>query len=99
MSNNSIALPDNFDDIPKEFWDTYQQGEPYGIINIEMKIPVSHCSPMPSSQSQTSIEPPGVESSNICLVNDNPNPNMGIPGLPISSCCCHEQRRSWAAAG
>lgn len=36
MSNNSIIPPENFDDLPKEFWDTYQQGEPYGLINLEL---------------------------------------------------------------
>jgi len=36
MSNNSIAAPENFDDIPKEYWETYNQGEPYGLINLEL---------------------------------------------------------------
>jgi ribonucleoside-triphosphate reductase len=33
MSNNSVAC-DNLDDLAPEFWQTYQQGEPYGLINI-----------------------------------------------------------------
>ena len=36
MSNNSIIPPENFDDLPDEFWETYKQGEPYGLINIEL---------------------------------------------------------------
>lgn len=36
MSNNSIYSPKNIDDLPKEFWDTYEQGEPYGLINLEL---------------------------------------------------------------
>lgn len=36
MSNNSIASPDNLDDLLPEFWDTYKQGEPYGLINLEL---------------------------------------------------------------
>ena len=36
MSNNSIVAPENIDDLPNEFWDTYNQGEPYGLINIEL---------------------------------------------------------------
>ncbi len=36
MSNNSIASPENLNDLPKEFWDTYEQGEPYGLINLEL---------------------------------------------------------------
>lgn len=35
MSNNSV---DCYDAklLPKEFWDTYEQGEPYGLINLEL---------------------------------------------------------------
>jgi len=36
MSNNSIVAPENLDDLPNEYWDTYEQGEPYGLINIEL---------------------------------------------------------------
>ncbi len=36
MSNNSIVAPDNIDDLPLEFWETYNQGEPYGLINLEL---------------------------------------------------------------
>ena len=36
MSNNSIATPQNLDDLPQEFWDTYEQGEPYGFINLDL---------------------------------------------------------------
>jgi len=35
MSNNSVVC-DNIDSLPKEFWDTYEQGEPYGLINIKL---------------------------------------------------------------
>lgn len=34
MSNNSIASPEDLSDLPNEFWDTYKQGEPYGLINL-----------------------------------------------------------------
>lgn len=36
MSNNSIYAPKNMKNLPKEFWDTYEQGEPYGLINLEL---------------------------------------------------------------
>lgn len=36
MSNNSIVAPENIDDLTAEFWDTYNQGEPYGLINLEL---------------------------------------------------------------
>ncbi len=35
MSNNSVACNDT-SKLPKEFWDTYIQGEPYGLINLEL---------------------------------------------------------------
>lgn len=35
MSNNSVAC-DDIDRLPQEFWDTYLQGEPYGLINLEL---------------------------------------------------------------
>lgn len=36
MSNNSIVAPKNLKDLPDEFWQTYNQGEPYGLINLEL---------------------------------------------------------------
>jgi len=36
MSNNSIYAPKDLDDLPQEFWETYNQGEPYGLINLEL---------------------------------------------------------------
>ncbi len=35
MSNNSVAC-DDIESLPKEFWDTYEQGEPYGLINLQL---------------------------------------------------------------
>jgi len=35
MSNNSVAC-DDIERLPQEFWDTYKQGEPYGLINLEL---------------------------------------------------------------
>jgi len=35
-SNNSIVPPVNFKDLPQEFWQTYAQGEPYGLINLDL---------------------------------------------------------------
>ena len=35
MSNNSIDVPD-VKLLPQEFWDTYEQGEPYGLINLDL---------------------------------------------------------------
>ena len=35
MSNNSVACDDILD-LPELFWDTYKQGEPYGLINLRL---------------------------------------------------------------
>jgi hypothetical protein len=35
MSNNSVVCEDT-SKLLSEFWDTYEQGEPYGLINIEL---------------------------------------------------------------
>jgi hypothetical protein len=35
MSNNSVAA-DDLSELAPEFWQTYQQGEPYGLINIRL---------------------------------------------------------------
>jgi len=35
MSNNSVACDDT-SKLPKEFWDTYEEGEPYGLINLKL---------------------------------------------------------------
>ncbi len=35
MSNNSVVC-DKIERLPQEFWDTYEQGEPYGLINLEL---------------------------------------------------------------
>lgn len=35
MSNNSVVCEDT-NNLPKEFWDTYEQGEPYGLINLRL---------------------------------------------------------------
>lgn len=35
MSNNSVAC-NEISKLPSEFWDTYNEGEPYGLINLEL---------------------------------------------------------------
>lgn len=34
MSNNSISSPENLDHLPQEFWDTYNQGEPFNHMGF-----------------------------------------------------------------
>lgn len=59
MSNNSIVSPENLDDLPKEFWDTYNQGEPYGLINLELSKAVGRTG-------ETQYPDPEVEGFNPC---------------------------------
>jgi len=59
MSNNSIASPENLEDLPKEFWDTYNQGEPYGLINLELSKAVGRTG-------ETQYPDPDVEGFNPC---------------------------------
>ena len=59
MSNNSIVAPENIDDLPKEFWDTYNQGEPYGLINLELAKTVGRTG-------ETQYPDPDVEGFNPC---------------------------------
>lgn len=35
MSNNSVACDDT-SKLPQQFWETYNQGEPYGLINLRL---------------------------------------------------------------
>jgi ribonucleotide reductase alpha subunit len=35
MSNNSVDCKDA-KSLPQEFWETYEQGEPYGLVNIDL---------------------------------------------------------------
>ncbi len=59
MSNNSIISPDNIDDLPNEFWETYNQGEPYGLINLELAKSIGRTG-------ETQYPDPDVEGFNPC---------------------------------
>ena len=63
MSNNSIVAPENIDDLPNEFWDTYNQGEPYGLINIELSRLVGRTG-------ETQYPDSEVEGFNPCITGD-----------------------------
>ncbi len=58
MSNNSVVC-DNIDRLPSEFWDTYQQGEPYGLINLELAKSIGRTG-------ETQYPDPDVEGFNPC---------------------------------
>ena len=59
MSNNSVIAPENIDDLPNEFWETYNQGEPYGLINLELARNVGRTG-------ETQYPDPEVEGFNPC---------------------------------
>lgn len=59
MSNNSIVIPEDFDNLPKEFWDTYENGEAYGLINIELAKKIGRTG-------ETQYPDPTVEGFNPC---------------------------------
>lgn len=58
MSNNSVDCPDG-KLLPQEFWDTYEQGEPYGLVNIEL-------SKLIGRTGETEYPDPDVEGYNPC---------------------------------
>lgn len=59
MSNNSIIAPEDIDELPNEFWETYNQGEPYGLINLELAKTVGRTG-------ETQYPDPEVEGFNPC---------------------------------
>lgn len=74
MSNNSIYAPKNIDDLPTEFWDTYKQGEPYGLINIDLAKTVGRTG-------ETQYPDPNVEGFNPCAEQSLAN---------FETCCLSE---------
>jgi ribonucleotide reductase alpha subunit len=74
MSNNSVIAPDNFDDLTNEFWETYNQGEPYGLINLELAKTVGRTG-------ETQYPDPDVEGFNPCAEQSLAN---------FETCCLSE---------
>lgn len=58
MSNNSVDCPDT-ELLPDEFWQTYEQGEPYGLINIDLSKKIGRIG-------ETQYPDPDVEGFNPC---------------------------------
>lgn len=74
MSNNSVYSPKDLKDLPKEFWDTYEQGEPYGLINLELS---KSC----GRTGETEYPDPEVEGFNPCAEQSLAN---------FETCCLSE---------
>jgi len=60
MSNNSVVAPEDLKSLPEEYWDTYRQGEPYGLINLEL---AKSCGRL----GETEYPDPDVEGFNPCV--------------------------------
>ena len=58
MSNNSVDCSD-VKLLPNEFWETYEQGEPYGLVNIELSKKIGRLG-------ETQYPDPDVEGYNPC---------------------------------
>ena len=58
MSNNSVDCPD-VSLLPEEFWQTYEQGEPYGLVNIDLSKKIGRLG-------ETQYPDPDVEGYNPC---------------------------------
>ena len=63
MSNNSIAAPDDLNDLLKEFWDTYEQGEPYGLINLKLSREIGRTGETQYPDAQVVVYNPCAEQS------------------------------------
>lgn len=59
MSNNSVAAPEDIGQLPNEFWETYEQGEPYGLINLSLSREIGRTG-------ETQYPDPDVEVYNPC---------------------------------
>jgi ribonucleoside-triphosphate reductase (thioredoxin) len=58
MSNNSVDCPDT-NLLTQDFWDTYKQGEPYGLVNIDLSRRVGRLG-------DTRFQDPDVQGYNPC---------------------------------
>lgn len=58
MSNNSVDVH-NVKDLPEEFWHTYEQGEPYGLINLKLSREIGRIG-------ETEYPDPDVQGYNPC---------------------------------
>lgn len=58
MSNNSVVCDDSTK-LPQLFWDTYEQGEPYGLINLDLSRKIGRIG-------ETEYPDPNVEGYNPC---------------------------------
>ena len=73
MSNNSVVCGDT-SKLPSEFWDTYNEGEPYGLINLELARKIGRTG-------ETQYPDPNVQGFNPCAEQSLAN---------FETCCLSE---------
>lgn len=80
MSNNSVAC-DDIERLPQEFWDTYKQGEPYGLINLELSRKIGRTGETEYSDEGVVVYNPCAEQS----LNNYETCCLGMVYLPMIS--------------
>lgn len=79
MSNNSVDCPDTRL-LPNEFWETYQQGEPYGLVNLELSRKVGRLGetqyPDPNVQGYNPCAEQSLENHETCCLAEIYLPNI-----------------------
>lgn len=78
-SNNSVVC-DNTTRLPKEFWETYEQGEPYGLINLKLARSIGRTGdtryPDPNVQIFNPCAEQGLEDKETCCLSEMYLPNI-----------------------
>lgn len=79
MSNNSIDCDDP-NDLLQEFWDTYEQGEPYGLVNIRLSKLIGRLGetqyPDPNVEGYNPCAEQGLEDKETCCLAETFLPNI-----------------------
>lgn len=79
MSNNSVDCQDA-KLLPQEFWDTYEQGEPYGLVNIDLSRKVGRLGetqyPDPDVQGYNPCAEQGLNNFETCCLAEIYLPNI-----------------------
>lgn len=79
MSNNSVACDDTTK-LTKDFWDTYNQGEPYGLINLRLARTVGRTGETKYQDKDVVVFNPcaeqGLENKETCCLADIFLPNI-----------------------
>jgi len=78
-SNNSVVCDDTTR-LPKEFWETYEQGEPYGLINLKLARSIGRTGdtryPDPNVQIFNPCAEQGLEDKETCCLSEMYLPNI-----------------------